>query len=146
MAHRGKGDDEAEWRERQVDQIDLSYLFRQLAQRKAAAQALTCRIGGEVAGELSDQREQQDPPAPIRVADRGRASRTSAGPNANQLLPGTLRTRLAGTFPLMISGAIPSASDSATSSGTSETGKANSIGTNTACVGTVKPAPTSNRT
>ena len=41
---------------------------------------------------------------------------------------------------------MPSASDSATSAGTSVTGTANSIGTNTTWVGTVNPAPMSMRT
>jgi hypothetical protein len=49
-------------------------------------------------------------------------------------------------LPWITAGSIASASASATSSGASGAGTANSIGTNTASVGTVKQAPISTRT
>ena len=71
------------------------------------------------------------------------SSSTRAGPKENQLLAGTVSSRLGGTRPPSTAGVMPRASASATSSGTSGSGTANSIGTNTACVGTVNPEPTS---
>ena len=55
----GQRDRQTERGEREVEQIDLAHLTREVADRDAAAQPLSDRAGGEVAGELREQRQQQ---------------------------------------------------------------------------------------
>ena len=115
-------------------------------QRDSSKRPVAHGGGDEVEGEL--RRRARASRTPTRPSGRWTSARTRtrAGPARTSCCPARSAASSARSRREELAGAMPSASATRSRSGTTATGRANSIGTNTACVGTVKPAPTSKRT